>query len=87
MNFGKWGTLGNPPVVALQPSVDLGQCWPFQGNRGILTIQLPNKILPTHFKLAHVHPQLANDISSAPKDIKVWEIKEGTRGRLLAEFR
>ncbi|KAJ1962543.1 hypothetical protein IWQ62_003494 [Dispira parvispora] len=74
------GTLGlgtqgiNPPSVALDPDTSLGSCWPFQGDHGRLGIRLSRPIIPGAFSVEHVSPNVAIDISSAPKTVEVWAV-------------
>ncbi|KAJ1655609.1 hypothetical protein IWQ61_004669 [Dispira simplex] len=69
------GTQGiNPPSVVLDPDITLGSCWPFQGDHGRLGIRLARPIIPEAFSVEHVSPNVAIDISSAPKTVEVWAV-------------
>ncbi|KAI5807781.1 hypothetical protein BZA77DRAFT_362975 [Pyronema omphalodes] len=54
------------PVIALLPTTDVGDCWPFPGGYGTLAVRLSEEIYPTHFTIEHAPKLLAPDFSSAP---------------------
>ncbi|PVU85784.1 hypothetical protein BB560_006908 [Smittium megazygosporum] len=62
----------NSPAVALDPYVNLGECWPMKGSNGVLAIKLARRIKPTGFAIEHVIKSLAIDLSSSPKELEVW---------------
>ncbi|OMJ17864.1 SUN domain-containing protein 2 [Smittium culicis] len=62
----------NPPSVILDPSVNLGECWPMQGSKGEIGISLARPIEPLGFSIEHVPKSTAIDFKSAPKDFEVW---------------
>ncbi|KAI5813357.1 hypothetical protein BZA77DRAFT_122184 [Pyronema omphalodes] len=75
------------PVIALLPTTDVGDCWPFPGGYGTLAVRLSEEIYPTHFTIEHAPKLLAPDFSSAPKVIEFWvQIKNATE-RALVESR
>ncbi|ORX94575.1 hypothetical protein K493DRAFT_221077 [Basidiobolus meristosporus CBS 931.73] len=67
--------LGNPPTTALNPDIHLGQCWPFPGDQGNLTISLSRDIIPSNFSIEHVPRSIAIDVKSAPKRIELLSYK------------
>lgn len=69
---------GSHPSVVLQPDNSLGNCWAFPGSHGNLTVRLPYTIYQDKFSLDHVSDKVAFNISSAPKDFKVWGIDDLT---------
>jgi len=69
---------GHPPSVILQPDNSIGNCWAFSSSHGHVTIGLSRLIYPTSFSLEHIHPDVAYDFGSAPKDIRVWGLANDT---------
>jgi hypothetical protein len=61
-----------PPGIAILPSLDVGDCWPFAGSHGTIAIRLSDSIYPTHVTIEHVRKELTTDISVAPKTIEFW---------------
>lgn len=51
-----------------------GQCWPFRGPRGFLTVKLANNIRVRSVTIMHLHPRIAKDgdVRDAPKDFEVY---------------
>ncbi|XP_057682314.1 SUN domain-containing protein 1-like isoform X2 [Corythoichthys intestinalis] len=78
------------PRVVIQPNVQPGNCWAFQGSRGFLVIQLSMKILPTAFSLEHIPKALApsGTLRSAPRDFRVYGLDDRTQeqGTLLGSY-
>jgi hypothetical protein len=75
------------PVIALLPTTDVGDCWPFPGGYGTLAVRLSEEIYPTHFTIEHAPKLLAPDFTSAPKVVEFWvQIKNATE-RALVESR
>ncbi|CCX07387.1 Similar to Spindle pole body-associated protein sad1; acc. no. Q09825 [Pyronema omphalodes CBS 100304] len=75
------------PVIALLPTTDVGDCWPFPGGYGTLAVRLSKEIYPTHFTIEHAPKLLAPDFTSAPKVVEFWvQIKNATE-RALVESR
>lgn len=71
------GTLrGKPPVTALHPDINVGQCWPFAGQTGQLGVMLSRTILPTDVTIEHAAKDVALDVSSAPRHFEVWGLVE-----------
>lgn len=62
----------HPPAMALHQSISLGMCWAFPGASGQLAVSLSHPILLTDIALEHVHPDVAHDVSSAPRELEVW---------------
>ncbi|XP_077595117.1 uncharacterized protein LOC144211613 isoform X2 [Stigmatopora nigra] len=62
------------PRVVIQPNVQPGNCWAFQGNKGFLVIRLSMNIIPTAFSLEHIPKALApsGTLRSAPRDFQVY---------------
>ncbi|KAK0408216.1 hypothetical protein QR680_003835 [Steinernema hermaphroditum] len=54
-----------------------GSCWAFEGNRGYLTVNLSEPIMPTSFAYKHVHQSMNPDpaASSAPRLFHVTAYK------------
>ncbi|XP_077481934.1 uncharacterized protein LOC144092737 isoform X8 [Stigmatopora argus] len=78
------------PRVVIQPNVQPGNCWAFQGNTGFLVIHLSMKIFPTAFSLEHIPKALApsGTLRSAPRDFLVYGLDDRTqeRGTLLGSY-
>lgn len=70
--FGRSMGLYPQPAVAITPTKDVGQCWPFAGDSGTIGIRLAKPIFVTHISVEHILPQLAIDISSAPRNMEFW---------------
>jgi hypothetical protein len=64
------------PEMAITPVLGLGDCWPIRGRSGSLGISLARTIQPKSITVEHVPRQLAFDLTSAPRDIEVWNIAE-----------
>lgn len=63
-----------PPVAALEPWDDIGDCWCAPPGRGKaqLAILLPRRIYPTAITVEHIQPGASLDIAAAPKDMELW---------------
>lgn len=74
-----WGIdngVGRPELVIDGGRKLPGDCWPFSGDKGNITIELRKAIFLRSVSLQHISPDIAdNDISSAPKDFKVYVSK------------
>lgn len=70
--FGRPQRVYPAPVTAITPTKDVGNCWPFAGDHGTVGIRLARPLYPTHVSVEHIPPQIAIDISSAPRDIEFW---------------
>ncbi|ODQ52121.1 hypothetical protein SAICODRAFT_8334 [Saitoella complicata NRRL Y-17804] len=70
------GVESNPPAIALHPDNSVGMCWPFAGQQGQMGIRLSARVVPTEITIEHVQVEVAQDITSAPKEIEVWAFVE-----------
>lgn len=63
-----------PPVAALEPWDDIGDCWCAPPGRGKaqLAVLLPRLIYPTAITVEHISPGASLDIAAAPKDMELW---------------
>ncbi|KAF2020064.1 hypothetical protein BU24DRAFT_133108 [Aaosphaeria arxii CBS 175.79] len=66
-----------PPVTALQPWYEPGDCWcaaPAEGSLGLaqLSVSLGKKMLPRQVTIEHLPKQASVDIKSAPKAVELW---------------
>ncbi|KAF9780947.1 hypothetical protein BJ322DRAFT_1023626 [Thelephora terrestris] len=64
----------NPNVETVKPDAVLdgrASCWPFEGNRGYITIQLTANVSVAQVMISH---PLGGNPRSAPKDVVVWGI-------------
>ncbi|EEB05589.2 spindle pole body protein Sad1 [Schizosaccharomyces japonicus yFS275] len=63
---------GNRPETALQSNNEVGMCWSFAGTFGQLGVSLSQPIYINAVSIHHVHPSIALDISSAPREMELW---------------
>ncbi|KFV52291.1 Sperm-associated antigen 4 protein, partial [Gavia stellata] len=72
-----------------QPDASPGYCWPFQGSRSEVLIQLPTQIRPMAVTIQHTSKidSLLGPVSSAPRDFTVSGLdEEGEDEALLGTF-
>ncbi|CAG8788944.1 8627_t:CDS:2, partial [Racocetra persica] len=77
-----WGILtrknvikSNKASIVITPSVNVGECWCFNGTKGQIAIRLSRSIVVTHITYHHIGRQVSIDpISSAPKDFELWGV-------------
>ncbi|XP_034148346.1 SUN domain-containing protein 1-like isoform X1 [Esox lucius] len=77
-----WTVIGGHP---LQP----GNCWPFQGSKGRLTVSLSHPVHVTHVSLEHIPAAVSpyGHIKSAPKEFAIYGMStEQGEGSLLGTF-
>lgn len=60
------------PGIAILPSADEGDCWPFPGNYGTLALSLSEEIFPTHVTIENIARSLSHDYTSTPKNVEIW---------------
>jgi len=65
-----WQVSSSPSQI-LQPVAGPGQCWAFSGQAGQVVMQLGKVVTVTGVTIEHVRP--SPDISSAPRDMVVWD--------------
>ncbi|KAG0134263.1 hypothetical protein HOY82DRAFT_584151 [Tuber indicum] len=70
--FGRGARISPPPALAITPSTEVGECWPFPERSGDIGIKLAKPIYVSHVTIDHVPKQQAIEISSAPKNIEFW---------------
>ncbi|KAL7274105.1 hypothetical protein RUND412_003007 [Rhizina undulata] len=70
--FGRGQRVRPPPVIAISPTVEAGDCWPFAGNTGDIGIKLSDAIHISHLSIEHVSKDLAHDITTAPRHVSLW---------------
>lgn len=82
--------VSNSPRSVIQPEMQPGSCWAFQGSRGHLVIELSANITPTAFTLEHIPKSIAPEgkIDSAPKEFTVLGLSNefDTVGSNLGNF-
>lgn len=63
-----------PPVAALEPWDDIGDCWcaPSGKGKAQLAVLLPRTIYPTGITIEHIPSGATLDIAAAPKDMELW---------------
>ncbi|XP_048760870.2 SUN domain-containing protein 2-like isoform X2 [Ostrea edulis] len=69
--------VSNSPRSVIQPEMQPGSCWAFQGSKGHLVIELSANITPSAFTLEHIPKSLSADgkIDSAPKGFTVLGLR------------
>lgn len=72
MFFNIGSSWSHPPAVAIHPSNAVGMCWAFPGTTGQLSVKLSHAIILTDIAIEHVHPDIAHDATTAPKDLEIW---------------
>lgn len=77
--FGKllWASKdvqGRPPATALHPDTSVGSCWPIKGSEGSLGVMLVDRVVVSDITIEHAPQELALDIATAPKVVKVVRI-------------
>jgi len=70
--FGRGARISPPPALAITPSTEVGECWPFPERSGDIGIKLAMPIYVSHVTIDHVSKQQAIEISSAPKNVEFW---------------
>ena len=64
--------INNKATAVIEESNKIGDCWPFHGSKGNVTIKLMTSILPTDFTLEHISPLISYNFTSCPKSFNVW---------------
>ncbi|KAF5269568.1 hypothetical protein FQR65_LT05906 [Abscondita terminalis] len=64
------------PNTLIQPGNLPGQCYAFKGPTGKIRFRLMHVVNITAVTLEHAHPKLVIDSRSAPKDFRVYGLKE-----------
>ena len=59
------------PEDAISEDISLGHCWPMQGSRGSITIELAQSVFVDSITIDHILPLQASDIGSAPAKFRV----------------
>ncbi|KAI5843007.1 hypothetical protein DFP73DRAFT_595537 [Morchella snyderi] len=83
--FGKRRGVIAQPTVAITPTSDVGQCWPFPGDQGNIGVRLALPIFATQISVEHIPKSHAVDISSAPRKIEFWAQFDDAETRERAE--
>ncbi|CAO1300582.1 unnamed protein product [Diamesa serratosioi] len=70
-------SITNSPRFAIQSSMELGNCFCFHGQKGLIVIGLAKKTLIDSLTLQHISSQMSptGNINNAPKDISLWGMK------------
>ncbi|KAI0034250.1 hypothetical protein K488DRAFT_45909 [Vararia minispora EC-137] len=73
------GQSGRPPIWAIHHDSNLGECWPFAGAYGHISVKLARLILADEVTIDHVPKELAldPDLASAPRKMELWARVEG----------
>ncbi|CAO1360974.1 unnamed protein product [Diamesa tonsa] len=67
-------SITNSPRFAIQSSMELGNCFCFHGQTGLIVIGLARKAFIDSFTIQHISPHMSpnGNINNAPKDISLW---------------
>ncbi|KAL9661831.1 hypothetical protein QQ045_026659 [Rhodiola kirilowii] len=91
--FGGRNVAHQDAEVMLRPSFgEPGQCFPLRGSSGFVQVRLRTAIILESITLEHVAKNVAYDLSSAPKDCRVFgwlqgpEVVNSEKMFLLSEF-
>ncbi|OLL24411.1 Spindle pole body-associated protein sad1 [Neolecta irregularis DAH-3] len=63
---------GHPPAIAIDSDNAPGQCWAMPGHFGYLGLRLSQTIYVSDITVDHIHPDIATNIESAPKEMEFW---------------
>ncbi|XP_022707883.1 SUN domain-containing protein 5-like [Varroa jacobsoni] len=78
------------PRLAIQPTLSVGQCWPFKGSIGYLVVRLSRRVVVDAFALEHIPASLApaGNIDSSPNHFEVFglENEDDTVGVFLGSY-
>ncbi|KAJ3451262.1 klaroid isoform a-related [Anaeramoeba flamelloides] len=80
------------PSLVLDPSLEKGKCWPFEGNNGNVSFIIQDPTIISKISIGHLRSQLNNPTVSAPKQIRVWgyndisQFNKKYEGTLIANF-
>ncbi|KAH0585160.1 hypothetical protein H2248_008417 [Termitomyces sp. 'cryptogamus'] len=75
---GAGHAIGRPPVWALHHELHNGHCWPVAGQSGQLGVALAAPIYIDEVSIDHVAEEVAFDMRSAPREMELWGLVEGT---------
>lgn len=70
MGFGRMKI--NPPITAFTNDVNLGSCWPFNGNHGNIALILGSTITPSDLGIVHISAGQSSNPKSAPRHVSLW---------------
>jgi len=72
-----WYT-SNSPRIVIQPGLQPGECWAFEGSEGYLVMQLSSPTIIQQVSIEHIPKRLSptGKIDSAPKNFSVWGLQE-----------
>jgi len=62
----------NPPQTMLEPSIEVGQCWPMAGTNGTVVVELGRDLQITSIGVQHIPRSLAPDPTTAPKKLRFY---------------
>ncbi|KAF8529836.1 hypothetical protein JB92DRAFT_3139415 [Gautieria morchelliformis] len=74
---GSGYTMGRPPVTAIHPDINVGNCWPFAGTHGQIGLLLARSVFISEFTIDHAPRDIAYDVRSAPRQMEVWGLVQG----------
>ena len=75
---GSGYAIGRPPVTALHHENHVGHCWPFPGTQGQIGVRLSAPVRISDVTIDHVAKEIATDLRSAPRQIELWGMVEGS---------
>ncbi|KAK6621478.1 hypothetical protein RUM43_007035 [Polyplax serrata] len=67
-----------PPSIALEPTRQAGDCWPMEGRKGNILIQLAARANIVGFTMEHIDPamSLSGATSEAPNNFSVYGVED-----------
>jgi Sad1 / UNC-like C-terminal len=74
---GSGYTMGRPPVTAIHPDINVGNCWPFAGTHGQIGLLLARNVFISGFSIDHAPRDVAYDVRSAPRQMEMWGLVQG----------
>ncbi|RXW18527.1 hypothetical protein EST38_g7322 [Candolleomyces aberdarensis] len=77
MLTGNGYAIGHPPVIAIEPGLHAGRCWPIAGPTGQLGVALAVPAFVDEITVDHVAKEVAFDMRTAPRQMEVWGLVEG----------
>lgn len=84
-NAGRQNVAAKHPATALTTSTDIGDCWAFPTDQGILGISLAKRIYPSHIAIEHGFKHHLIDETSTPKHFSFWVLTKDEDERMKLE--
>ncbi|TFK59858.1 hypothetical protein BDN72DRAFT_780167 [Pluteus cervinus] len=75
----------NPPVVALNDDIRVGNCWPTHPSSQ-LGISLAARVQVSHITVDHIAKELVPSTKQAPREVIVWGVIDSMNSQYLHEL-